>query len=190
MTLASIMKLAMKQLDEAAEDMAEYEELFRSYANMGYMIALRQYYKPRETFILTTDKAGRAPIGALALRRVVSVWDARGAEIGFAITTDGEALVTAKREETLHVLCEVERETLKKDTDEPKMPEYAHAALADYICYRHLSSGSLSKQSRAEFFRNSFYQQMQALRYAGEGSVRSMKNLYAATDIAPGRCAP
>ena len=50
MTLANIMKLALRQLDEAAEDIAEYDELFRSYANMGYMIALRLFLKPRETF--------------------------------------------------------------------------------------------------------------------------------------------
>ena len=66
--------------------------------------------------------------------------------------------------------------------DEPQLPQYAHAALADYICYRHLSSGSLSKQSRAEFFRQSFYQQMRALSHEGEGSVTRKKNLYAVTD--------
>ena len=63
MTLANIMKLALRQLDEAAEDIAEYDELFRSYANMGYMIALRLFLRPRETFELTTDDQGRADIG-------------------------------------------------------------------------------------------------------------------------------
>ena len=181
MTLASIMKLAMKQLDEAMEDISEYDELFRSYANMGYMIALRQYVKPRETFILTTDAAGRALIGAHPIRRVVTVTDETGNEIAFAISPDGRAIVTAQREKALHVLGETECEPLMKDTDEPKMPEYAHAALADYICYRHLSSGSLSKQSRAEFFRQSFYQQMHALAHQGAGSVTRMKNLYTVT---------
>jgi len=182
MTLAGIMRLALRQLDEAQEDIAEYDELFRSYANMGYMIAIRMFYRPRETFVLTTDEAGNAPIGALPIRRVVAVKNARGEPVWFGIAADGMTIETGEKEKTLHALCEVEREELKKETDEPQMPQYAHAALADYICYRHLSSGSLSKQSRAEFFRQSFYQQMRALEYQGEGSVKKMKNLYAVTD--------
>ena len=181
MTLAGIMKLALKQLDEPMEDIGEYDGLFRSYANMGYMIALRQFYRPRETFVLTTDKRGRALIGALPIRRVVMVKGECGEEIGFAVAADGAAIETNERGKTLLVLAEVEREMLKKETDEPLLPEYAHAALADYICYRHLSSGSLSKQSRAEFFRDSFYRQMHAIVRQGDGSVTRMKNLYAVT---------
>lgn len=182
MTLASIMKLALRQLDEAAEDIAEYDELFRGYANMGYMIAIRMFLRPREIFALTTDETGRAEIRALPIRRVVGVKNTQGREIGFALAADGTAIETGEKEKEISALCEVEREALKSATDEPQMPEYAHAALADYICYRHLSSGSLSKQSRAEFFRQSFYQQMRALTYEGEGSVTRMKNLYAVTD--------
>lgn len=182
MTLANIMKLALRQLDEAAEDIAEYDELFRSYANMGYMIAIRLFLRPREVFALTTDEAGRAEIRALPIRRVVEVKDAQGRRVGFELAADGAAIETGEKKKEIYALCEVEREALRQATDEPKLPEYAHAALADYICYRHLSSGSLSKQSRAEFFRQSFYQQMQAIKYQGEGSVTRMKNLYAVTD--------
>ena len=100
---------------------------------------------------------------------------------------DAETIATQEREKTLHVLAEVERPELNGDGDEPDMPEYAHAALADYICYRHLSSGSLIKQSRAEAFRQSFYQQMHEMTPQGAGSVTRMRNLYAATDIRAGR---
>lgn len=182
MTLAGIMRLALRQLDEPQEDIAEYEELFRCYANMGYMIAVRMFYRPRETFVLTTDEKGNAPMGAFPIRRVVEVKNAQGKAVWFNIAADGMAIETGEKETQLAVLCEVEQEELRKETDEPQLPEYAHAALADYICYRHLSSGSLNKQSRAEFFRQSFYQQMRALAYQGEGSVRKMKNLYAVTD--------
>lgn len=181
MTLANIMKLALQQLDEAAEDIAEYDELFTSYANMGYMIAIRLFYRPRETFVLTTDESGRADIRALAIRRVVEVKDKMGHAVRFDMAADGTAIETGERNAALHVLAEVEREPMNGAADEPQLPQYAHAALADYICYRHLSSGSLSKQSRAEFFRQSFYQQMRALSYEGEGSVTRMKNLYAVT---------
>jgi len=65
MTLAGLMKLALKQLDETPEDISEYDELFASYANMGYMIALRLFLRPRESFTLATDRDGRADICAL-----------------------------------------------------------------------------------------------------------------------------
>ena len=182
MTLANIMKLALGQLDEAPEDIAEYDELFRSYANMGYMIAIRLFYKPRETFVLTTDGKGSAAFGALPIRRVVGVKNAQGETVCFQLAADGLTIETNEKEKKLYVLCEVEREALQKATDEPQLPDFAHAALADYICYRHLSSGNLGKQSRAEFFRESFYQQMRALGYEGQGSVTRTKNLYAVTD--------
>lgn len=182
MTLANIMKLALGQLDEAPEDIAEYEELFRSYANMGYMIAIRLFYKPRETFVLMTDGKGSAAFGALPIRRVVGVKNAQGEAVYFQLAADGLTIETTEKEKKLYALCEVEREALQKATDEPQLPDFAHAALADYICYRHLSSGNLGKQSRAECFRESFYQQMRALGYEGQGSVTRTKNLYAVTD--------
>ena len=76
---------------------------------------------------------------------------------------------------------------LENGLDEPLLPEYAQPALADYICYRHLSSGNLAKQSRAEFFRQSFYQQMRTINPQGAGSVTRMQNLYAVTDARYGR---
>lgn len=181
MTLAGIMKLALKQLDEAAEDISEYDELFRSYANMGYMIALRLFLKPRETFRLESDEGGRADIRALAIGRVVEVRDGQGRSIFFDVEADGSAILTGAVNTVLNVLCEVEYPPMTADTDEPRMPEYAHPALADYICYRHLSSGSLAKQSRAKFFESSFYQQMRAMTPHGAGSVTRMRHLYEAT---------
>ena len=49
MTLSQIIAQALRQLDEDAEDVSEYEERFRVYANMGYDIAVREYLKPRWT---------------------------------------------------------------------------------------------------------------------------------------------
>jgi len=182
MTLASIMKLALRQLDEAAEDISEYDELFKSYANMGYMIALKQFLRPRETLTLKTDKSGRADIRGMRISRVVEICGEDGQNVWFDLSADGCSIVTQEREKSLRALCEMERPPLENDMDEPDMPQWAHAALADYICYRHLSSGNLAKQSRAEFFRQSFYQQMRTLTPQGAGSVTRMKNLYAVTD--------
>jgi len=181
MTLAGIMKLALRQLDEAAEDISEYDELFRSYANMGYMIALRLFLKPRETFEVTSDEGGRADIRALPIGRVVEVRDAQGADVCFDTAADGGAILTGRKNETFTLLCEAEYPAMAADTDEPRMPEYAHPALADYICFRHLSSGNLAKQSRAKFFETSFYQQMRAMTPQGAGSVTRLRHLYEAT---------
>ncbi|MBR3796919.1 MAG: hypothetical protein IKK34_12960 [Clostridia bacterium] len=181
MTLAGLMKLALKQLDETPEDISEYDELFRSYANMGYMIALRLFLKPRESFALRTDRDGRADICALPLGRVVQAEDEHGGAAWFDVAADGSSVTTSVKNGRVTLLCEVEYPPLRGDTDEPRLPEYAHPAIADYICYRHLSSGNLAKQSRAEFFYQSFYQQMRALRQQGAGSVTRMKNLYSVT---------
>ena len=181
MTLAGIMKLALRQLDEAAEDISEYDELFRSYANMGYMIALRLFLKPRETFHLKSDEGGRADIRALPIGRVVEVRDGQGRCVLFDLAADGGSILTGTPNVDIELLCEVEYPAMTAETDEPKMPEYAHPALADYICYRHLSSGNLAKQSRAKFFETSFYQQMRAMTPQGAGSVTRLRHLYDAT---------
>ena len=83
---------------------------------------------------------------------------------------------------TLRAVCEVAFYPMEDGDDEPQIPEYAHAALADYICYRHLSSGNLAKQSRAQFYQNSFYQTMQRIRPQGMGSVTRFEHLYEVTD--------
>lgn len=182
MTLANIMKLALRQLDEAAEDIAEYDELFRSYANMGYMIALRLFLRPRETFELTTDDQGRADISALPVMRVVDMRNAQGRPVRFSLSADGRTIGTEEKNTAVQALCEVERPALEADTDEPELPQYAHPALADYICYRHLSSGNLAKQSRAQHYRNEFYAQMQRLSPRPSGGVTGYKNFYTVTD--------
>jgi len=181
MTLATIMKLAMRQLDEKDADLSEYEELFRHYANMGYMIALRLYYKPRLTIETESDMTGDVMLDDSRIGRIVEVRDAAGRCVTFFMDADGRTLHTGAGWQKVKVLCEYEYPLMTDGLSVPMMPEYAQPALADYICYRHLSSGSLAKQSRAEFFRNSFYEQMRAMKPQSDGSVKGMKNLYAAT---------
>ena len=181
MTLATIMKLALRQLDEAAEDLSEYDELFRSYANMGYMIALRLFLKPREVIEVRTDSMGSAELTGLFIARVIEVRDREGRSVRFVMDGDGRTLHTGACAQTVTLIAEIECPPLENGLDEPMLPEYAQPALADYICYRHLSSGNLAKQSRAQFFYQSFYQQMRALRPQGAESVTRMKNLYAVT---------
>lgn len=188
MTLSQIIRMALRQLDEDPGDVSEYDDLFRAYANIGYHIAVREYLHPREVRTLHTDECGAAPIGQTDIVRVVDV--RRKVEDGgplysvpFALTGDGRAVKTRCGEETLYALCEVDYPAMSEETEEPKLPENVHHALADYICYRHLSSGNLAKQSRAQFYLSSFYQAMRQMKPDGFGSVTHEVNLYAVTDI-------
>ena len=71
MTLSQIIAQALRQLDEDAEDVSEYEESFKVYANMGYDIAVREYLKPRRIFYTDVDEAGNAPVPGLTVTRVI-----------------------------------------------------------------------------------------------------------------------
>lgn len=184
MTLAQIMMLAMRQLDEDAQDIGEYEDVFKVYANIGYGIAVREFLSPKEWYTLHTDEKGTAPIPGERIVRVVETREKEsGREIAYRLTSDGKRLMFAQRETEVGALCEVSYPELKCPADEPRLPECVHYALADYICYRHLSSGSAAKQSRAEFFLRSFYAAMKLLGAQGAGAARDYKNLYVVSDI-------
>ena len=75
MTLSQIIAQALRQLDEDAEDVSEYEERFRVYANMGYDIAVREYLKPRRIFYTEVDEEGNAPVPGLTVVRVIELRD-------------------------------------------------------------------------------------------------------------------
>lgn len=182
MTLAQIIKTAMMQLDEDPQDVDDFHDMFKAYANAGYHIAVTQYAKPREVRMLQTGKEGRAPVCFEDVRRVVSLTDEQGRDVPFDLDGDGMRVKTRAREATLRALCEVAYPAMERDEEEPRLPEHAHIALADYICYRHLSSGNMAKQSRAQHWQSQFYQAMQALRPQGFGSVTGFKYLYAVTD--------
>lgn len=183
MTLAQIKLLALRQLDEDPQDISEYDDVFRAYANMGYHIAVSEYLRPRETYAIQTDKDGRAQMPGTNEARIAEITDEEGRAVCFEIEADGKTLRTGKRDKRLSAVCEILHPPMEEETDEPRLPAAAHPALADYICYRYLSSGNLAKQSRAQFFLNSFYQQMRAIRPQGMGSVTRERNLYAVSDV-------
>ncbi len=179
MTLGRIKLLALRQLDEDPQDISEYDGLFTAYANMGYIIAVREYLRPRAMRLMMTDENGCA--GLKDIVRVIELRDERGRMVPFMQGADGNGICTGCKQATLTAICEISYPELEKDTDEPKLPENVQTALADYICYRHLSTGSLAKQNRAQFFLVSFMQQMRQIRSAGRGSTCGYKNLYEMT---------
>lgn len=188
MTLGQIMRLALRQLDEDPEDISEYDDLFRVYANEGCRIAVEDYAKPRDTRTKQTDENGCFAMEP-DMRRVVEIRHRREngsiqCNMPFELSETGDEIRTTRPNATFIVVCEVGYTEMERDTDEPLfLPLSAHAAIADYICYRHLSSGNLAKQSRAQYYQRQYYQTVQRIRPQGMGSVRGFKNLYTATDI-------
>lgn len=176
------MTMALRQLDEDPEDIGEYDELFRAYVNEGYRIAIADYVKPRKLLAIETDKNGFAELGC-SVARVVEVKDKDGETVWFDLMPNGKAVQANRANAKLVALCEVYKPDLEADTDIPEMPESAHAALADYICARHLGNGNLAKQSRSSYYETKFYQAMRRIRREGFGDVTRPTNLYAVTDI-------
>lgn len=186
MTLGQIMRLALRQLDEAPEDLSEYDEQFRAYANAGYQTAVSVYLRPRGMRTLRTDGHGCAVIRGMGIRRIISLEHADrrlGGQVLFRLEESGDAIRTVFPKAELTALCEVKYPDMEKDDEEPMIPRSAHAALADYICYRYLSCGSLAKQKRAQNFYAQYLQAMQRIEPDGYRSADRERNLYAATDI-------
>lgn len=183
MTLAEIMRLALRQLDEDPADIAEFAELFKMWANQGYQIIQQQYYKPRETVAMSTDDKGETSISGMNVALIASLRDENGHDVWYERSADGSTLKTTKRNGVLEMVFETQIQMLEQDTDEPAFPEHAHSMLVDYICYKQLMRGNMAKQNRAQAFQSEFYRAAQQLKPQGYGSVTGMKGLYTASDI-------
>ena len=186
MTLAQIMELALRQLDEDPADISEFADLFRQYANEGYHIAVTKHYRPREVMMLRTDENGEVYIDGMDIIRVVSLKGEYGQTVNYRLTPDGTKIETVMKDAELTAVCEVSYPRMNSDTEFPKIPEYAHQGLVDYICYRHLMNGNAAKQSRATMYYQQFMRTMQEIEPQGAGSTTSFRNLYSATSIRKG----
>ena len=183
MTLAEIMRLALRQLDEDPADISEFVDLFRSYANLGYKILVSRFFKPRETLPLHTDEKGTAYLEGLEIDHIVSLTDGNGHEVRYKLSEDGEKVETTAKDAEQTAVCVVTYPPMREDVEEPRIPEYAHHALVDYVCYRYLMNGNSAKQSRAMLFYQSFEQTARMIKPHGDGSVTNFRNLYTSTDI-------
>lgn len=110
MTLSQIIAQALRQLGEDPQDVSEYEEAFKVYANMGYDIAVREYLKPRREMCLDIDGNGRAPVVGVIVNRVIRMTDEDGRDVAFDLAGDGRSLTVWRDDlkgKTLRALCEV-----------------------------------------------------------------------------------
>lgn len=183
MTYAQIKQLALQQLDEDPADMAEHGEMLGVYINEGYQQALLDFLRPREVFTLTTDKDGEANIEGLGIERIVEVTEAEHGYSAWAtLSSMGDKIHTAVRDGKVKLVALVTYPDLTSEDNEPRLPAWAHGALADYACFRWLSNGNLAKQSRAQFYFQRYMTAMQRIRPQAMGSVTGYKGLYTVTD--------
>lgn len=183
MTVGEILTAAMHELDEDPADLNEHRARFMLYLNTGYQTILRKYYRPRETLCMHTDEDGWLNLYGHDVEQVLSIRDHRGRHVSFTPCDDDSGDVEiGLRDADVYVLCQVNCPPLGDITDEPKLPEHAHYALVLYICWKHLQSGNLAKQSRAQVYMNGFYEVMNMLQPMGTGSVKTYTNFYAATN--------
>ena len=186
MTLAEMIRLALRQLDEDPADIGEFADLFRNYANEGYHIAVSKFYRPREVMMLRTDENGEAYIDGMDITRIVSLKGEYGNTVYHRLTPDGTKIETAARDAELTAVCEVSYPRMKSDTEEPRIPDYAHQGLVDYICYRRLMNGNSAKQNRAMAYYQAFSRAMHEIEPQGAGSTTRFQNLYAVTGFKKG----
>ena len=183
MTVNQIMTDALLELDEDCSDLNEYRQKFQRYINDGYQIAVRDYLKPRRRETLRTDEKGMLSLAWMPVVRVIGVFDGDGREIPFEISAEGTEVKTGVKNRNVHLLYQTEYKALVEDLDSPQLPDFAHSALVDYVCYRHLSSGSMAKQAKAQYYLRNFNDMLFRLTPEAHGSVRNFRNLYESTGI-------
>ena len=106
-----------------------------------------------------------------------------GFKVPYQVSADGKSLCARLKEEELYATCEVAYPKLERPQDEPMLPEQAHGALVDYICYRHLLNGNAAKQSRAQLYLMQYERAMRELPSQGAESITRMRGLYEASSI-------
>lgn len=186
MTLSQIMTLALRQLDEDPQDISEYDELFRIYANAGLRFAIAEYVKPRVQIEAESDENGTIamPHDWVRIVDIRLSGESVRRNVFFELAPTGDAIKTAYPNKSFTIVAEVRGRDMEAGTDEPEyLPEEAHMALCDYVCYRHLMNGNMAKQSRAQQYLQAYYTALRQLRPQGFGSVTAWRNLYEASDI-------
>lgn len=182
MTYAQIKQLALKQLDGDPHDMDEYADLLGTYVNEGYQIAVNDHLYPREKFTIQTDKDGRADISGLGIRYIPDAVTEQGYSAWARLTNMGDTIETAVKDGKVILTAVVTYPGMESETDVPRIPEFAHGALADYACFRYLSNGNMGKQAKANFYYGQFARQMSRIEPQAMRSVTNYRNLYTVTD--------
>lgn len=185
MHFGQILQRALIQCGEDVADLEEYRELLTGYVNEGYHRILREAYRPKKQQTLYIEAGGIASISVL--KRAVEITHvARGGKsMPYVYHPMERALevVGAKEGDEISVTYTHDEPDMVDGDDEPRIPETAHGALADYATYRYLINGNLVKQQRAQAFLRAYVDAMRRVQpYGGaDGGMKNWNNLYRAT---------
>ena len=182
-TFGQIKKRVLEQAGEDAGDIAEFDALIDQYVNEGYHYVLQRAYRPRGHTELYLE-AGEDSVDARRIPRLLEIVEARadGRQVPFEM--DGSRVHPLRAVEgELEITYVHDEPDLLADRDTPRLPAWSHGCLADYATWRFYSNGSLTRQSRAEFYRQRFMETFFRIRPEGEYSatVPNMHGLYDCT---------
>lgn len=181
MTFGQLKKRVMEQAGEDVEDIAEFDGLIAGYINEGYHYVLQRAYRPRGTAALYMDED---LADTRMIRRLLEIVEVRAQGKPIPFEMDGDRIHPLRDAgEEIEVVYVHDEPDLAEDRDEPRLPAWAHSCLADYATWRFYSNGSLTRQSRAEFYKLRFMEIFFRLRPDGEygAQVPNMHGLYDCT---------
>ncbi|NLG25046.1 MAG: hypothetical protein GX558_06795 [Clostridiales bacterium] len=150
MTRAAIRARALEQAGEPEPLTGALLDALNGYIDEGYL-ALCADGLPETRQIEVSG--GLAAIDELAVREVLSVFDALGGARAFAL---GGGYLRVTPDGTYAVRLLASPTPLAQDGDQPALPEEFHGALADYAAWRLLSTGGRAQQLRAQHYAQCF----------------------------------
>lgn len=184
MRLGQIVKRALEQAGEDAADLEEYRDQLTGYVNEGYHRMIREAYRPMRRAVLTVEDG---TVSTASLRMAVEVRRVtqNGRRLAFDYLPFDRALLVQGAQDGRDAEVEYthDEEDMTDAEEEPRLPEAAHGALADYGTYRFLLNGNLNKQQRAQAYLQHFMLALRAIRPFGAqgGGVKNWSGLYEAT---------
>ena len=184
MRLGQIVKRALEQAGEDAADLEEYRDQLTGYVNEGYHRMIREAYRPMRRAVLTVEDG---TISTASLRGAIEVRSVKqdGRTIRFDYLPFERALLLSGAKDGADAAVEYthDEDDMTDAEEEPRLPETAHGALADYGTYRFLLNGNLNKQQRAQAYLQHYMLALRAIQPFGRqgGGVKRWTGLYEAT---------
>ena len=159
MTFGQIKARALELARENPEDMPLFDGLVGPYVNEGYHDLLQRALRPRACALLELQDDGENGRFAdlRALPRLIQVLRVRmdGRPIPFLLD-DMRLYPLARGDGPLRVDFVRDEDDLQHDPDTPRLPPWAHPALADFAAFRLCAAAPGERAKRADFFHARF----------------------------------
>lgn len=171
----------MEQCGLDVDDREEYRKRLLLYVNDGYMRLMLDRYKPwvEEDVEVSGETVDWKSLSRHPVKIAQAMQNTR--TLSSVLREDIRTVEIPQAEDGFVKLRYYYRpQKLEYDADEPRLPDWAHGALADWATWKMLSGGNQSKQIRAQAFRLTFEETFRRLKpYVPDVSYRKrFINLY------------